>query len=197
MMKMLKYTFMAITMMIFMASCSNTPAPEDIVRGYLDSHNRHDIEKALSYYHENASFHVQGQPPITDLRKLEAWDAAISSNLVYESWEVKGDIMIVGTIIEKNNWFSHAGIAEIVYKPGTKITLKDGKIYRIEVATMTGASLSALNTMFEDFFQWTYENYPEKLNELMPGGIFDYNEKNAATWFHLMDAWQMTQEASQ
>jgi hypothetical protein len=179
-------------LVVFAASCSKKIDNEKILKAYLKSHNTHNIESEISLFHKDATFVMYKQQPITDIRKLVTWDASIKSNLNYKSWEVKGDTIIVGKIVEKNNWFSHAGIPKIIYKPGTRFVFKDGKIFEIRVSEMTEESVIAVNDMFSQFMNWAFEHYPEKLNELMPNGQFDFSIKKAETWFKLMDEWQLS-----
>ena len=189
-MKITKTSLSTMVIFLFLIACSAKTDIEETMIAYLQSHNNHDVEKTLSYFHENASFQMMDQPPILDIRKMEAWDAAIASNLIYESWEVHGDTIIVGTIIERNNWFSHAGIKRIVYRPGTRLIFKEGKIFKITVAAMTEESINDLSDMFNAFFLWASENHPEEMQQLMPGGQFEFSEQKASLWFQLLDEWQ-------
>lgn len=183
------FTLILFPVLIFF-SCSGPTGPQEVVTGYLNAHNRNDIEAVMNYYHDDAVLIIPGQPPIDDIRKAEAWDAAINSKLEYSSWDVRGDTVVIGKITEKNNWFKRAGIKSIEYEPGSKMVVTNGKISEVIMAPITPESLEALNQMYEGFLTWMNENHPEKLEELMPGGELIVSEEMALQWFALLDEWQ-------
>ena len=187
----MRQLFVAISAsLLLFIGCSKKNNPGDILTSYLDSHNSHDVEATMQLFHEEARFTMPGRPPITDIRKMESWDAAISSNLNYESWEVRGDTLVIGRITERNNWFSKAGIPVVEYNPGSEIILRDGKIYEIRMAEMTEESQRAIGEMFSSFFTWAEINRPEELARLMPQGQIVMSENMAKEWFLLLDLWQ-------
>lgn len=140
--------------------------------------------------HENARIIMPGRPPITDFRKMEAWDASISSSLEYESWQVDNDTIRVGKIRERNNWFSKAGIPQVEYEPGTRIIFREGKIYEIQFSEMTRKSQSEMANVYQAFILWLQDSRPEELQKLMRNGELVLNEEVAKDWFLLLDQWQ-------
>lgn len=177
--------------LIIFAACSNDPSNEEVLKQYLSSHNKHNLEKTLSLYHENARLLIPGQPPMDNIKTIEAWDAAIKSKLTFDGWEVRGDTIEIGKIIERNNWFQKAGISQIEYLPGTLFIFREGKIYEVREAAMTVESQDALREMFRSFLGWAYENKPNTIRKLMPNNQFNFTEENADEWFFLMDEWQL------
>lgn len=171
-------------------SCSGPVGPGEVIEGYLKAHNANNVENVMNWFHEDATLHIPGQPPIPDIRKAEAWDAAINSRLEYEDWDIHGDTVVIGRITERNNWFAKAGIPMIEYQPGTRIIVRDGKISRVEMSQLTAESMQAMNRMYESFFTWLNQTYPGKLSELMPSGELDVSEDMASKWFELLDEWQ-------
>ena len=187
----MRYSVLSIAVIIILVlACSKKKSNEDILKSYLESHNRNDVEAVMENLHENARITMPGRPPITDVRKMEAWDASISSNLEYDSWQVNGDTIVVGKIFERNNWFSKAGIAGVEYEPGTKIIFKDEKILEIRTAEMTRKSQNELANVYQSFILWVQDSRPEELQKLMRNGELVLNEEVAKDWFLLLDQWQ-------
>lgn len=184
--------FMLFALVAIMAACSSRMSNEEVLQEYLNRHNAHDIDATLELFHEDARIILPDQPPMNEIRKMEAWDAAISSNLYYENWEVDEDTIFVGRIVEKNNWFRRAGISQIEYQPGTRFVFRDGKILEIRTAGMTEESQAALEEMFRAFMQWAFENRPNRVRKLMPNNEFSFSVDNAEEWFLLLDEWQRT-----
>jgi hypothetical protein len=180
------YSLFLLALLYSCASVDN----QEILLEYIENHNAHEVDKTMDLFHDDAKLYLPGQPPIAEIRTVEAWDAAIGGESTYSNWRVNGDTIVIGTIIESNKWFKRAGIEKVEYRPGTKFIFKDGKIYEIWLTEMTLESQSEVAQMFGSFIEWAKENRPAKVRYLMPQGKFDLREEKARDWFLLMDEWQ-------
>lgn len=182
------FSIAAIILLLF--ACSKRKSNEEVLKAYLESHNKNDVEAVMENLDENARYTMPGRPPINNVRKAEAWDASISSFLDYDSWQVNGDTIVVGKIFERNNWFSKAGLPGVEYEPGTKVIFKAGKIFEIRSAEMTQKSQNELADVYQSFILWVQNTRPEELQKLMKNGELVLNEEVAKDWFLLLDQWQ-------
>jgi hypothetical protein len=181
---------MASLLIAGLYSCSSGSSHEETLLSYLESHNKHDIEAAMEYFHPDARIIMPGRPVLREIRKLEAWDAAIKSKQFFDSYEVNGDTIRVGKIVEKNNWFSRGGIEQVVYEPGTLYIFREGKIFEVRITEMTPESQEAIGQMYGQFLDWAYQNRRPEISRLMPGGEFAFDQSNAKECFLLLDEWQ-------
>jgi hypothetical protein len=185
-----RYTALVIIVLFAFSACNSTMSNEEVLKAYIERHNNHDIEGVVELFHPRAVVELPGRPPLNEIRKIEAWDAAVQSRKMYESWEVQGDTIIIGTIIERNNWYSHGGIRQVEYQPGSMFIFREGKIFKIRSSDMTVESQQLIQDMFRNFLAWAQENKPGELARLMPNGAINLEEGNSKEWFLLMDEWQ-------
>jgi hypothetical protein len=186
-----RITFISIAVILIFSSCSRVDNSEVFI-AYIKHHNAHEVDETMKLFHEDAKLYLPGQPPISDIRKVEAWDAAIGGQSDYGSWQVSGDTIKVGTIIERNRWFKRANIDKVEYRPGSRFIFQDGKIIEIRLTEMTIESQAEVANMFQEFITWAQQERPSMVRQLMPNGKFDLSEEKAKDWFLLMDQWQQS-----
>jgi ketosteroid isomerase-like protein len=80
--------------------------PIEQMQAYLEAHNRHDIEAAMSFYTQDARFELVGEwvkvgkETIRD--ELEEWDAATNNHLTFYDFQI-GPEQVVFRAIEQSD----------------------------------------------------------------------------------------------
>jgi len=166
----------------------------DVLVQYLELRNAHKVDQIMELYHNDAVLYIPGQDPITDIRQIEAWDAAIGCKTRFSDWMIAEDTIVVGRIVEKNRWFIKGGVSEVEYLPGSRYIFRDGKIIEVRLTEMILKSQQDVGTMFSELMEWAQKNRPVVLQGLMPEGLFDLNESNVDDWFQLLDDWQKSKK---
>lgn len=89
----------------------------DLVKSYLETHNAHDIDRAVSLLSEDVIFETVGvwiKRGQDKVRELEEWDAALGSSLAFTGLAAEGN-QVKCQATERNAWFRLAGIDEVYY----------------------------------------------------------------------------------
>ncbi len=170
--------------------CLNcSPNLNSVVLEYLGSHNKHNIEKELSYLTEDIIFeavNIWTKEGKEQIRNLAEYDAAINSELISYDFKISNDTVIC-KVIEKNDWFRLVGIDSVEYEYSYFIIV-DGLISKI-VAKLTPHSTELISSKLQSIIKWASKNKPELLNELMPKGEFLYTKESAIKWLTLLKDW--------
>jgi hypothetical protein len=180
-------TTIIIILSLFTISCTQNSLK--LVKTLEKLHNLHDIEGAMSLYHNEIEFEIIGtwiKSGKEEIRELEEWDRALNSNLKFESIYVKGDSVFC-KVIEKNDWFKAVGIQQIVHDP-TIFVVSNGLIKKIianpkkEVGEQIGAIIGSI-------YSWSNITNDNTINELIKDGEFIYSEESAKKWLKLLKKW--------
>jgi ketosteroid isomerase-like protein len=175
------------------AGCGSSGSRIDRVRGYLDAHNRGDVDGALAFLSEDAFFDVPGQMRFQGrgpIRNLEEWDAALNGRLTLSGFTVRGDTVIAASASEFNDLFDRLGVGEIDYAPGVRFVVKKGLITRVFPSIPDSASQARIRKAFAGFLTWGMPRHPQEIRGLLPGGKFAYSKANAAKWIELVREWK-------
>ena len=159
---------------------------ESVVQSYFEAHNRHEIDKVLSFCHPDIVFDLENtwvKYGHEEIRQLEEWDSTLNSQRILEITRVRPD-SIFSRVIERNDWFKAAGIEEVVHDQVLFIIEKD-KIRRIEARPSARTAQELLSVM-GSLVQWSQITGDSTLFSLMEGGEFVYSEEAALQWLDLL-----------
>ena len=163
---------------------------KEIVQGYLEAHNAHDVERALSYFSPNIRFMMSGlwtREGLDELRALEAWDAALNSQLAFDDLKIRrGRMDCRGR--EANDWYQIVGIEQVDYD-SIKFEFQDGKIIHIR-AKMSPKSERAVDRAMNEVVGWALAAAPDEVKALVRRGKFLYGPEQAVRWMDLLKRWQ-------
>lgn len=161
------------------------------VQAYLEAHNRHDVEAAMSFYTEDARFELVGEwvkvGKETIRGELEEWDAATNNHLTFYDLKVGPD-RAVFKAIERNDWFHELGIEEFHYDSCTMVFRK-GLIAEVK-AHAAAESEKTFAQKWQAFLNWASEERSDALARLMPGGVFTQRKESVPTWLDLLREWR-------
>jgi hypothetical protein len=180
---------------VFIAFCScNKTSSGDLVKSYIDAHNKHDIIEAMSYFDEDIEFELQGvweKTGLENVRSLEVWDSTLNSHLKLESIRISGDTVFC-KVIENNDWFRNIDVVDITHNPTIFIVEQD-KIKKI-IAVPSEELGTKIDNAMGSIMEWSQQNKDSTLFELLPNGEFIYSEESAKKWINLFNSWKMTRE---
>lgn len=185
----MKTNILFILSLAIIISCTEVEQKQT-VESYLAAHNSHDIEKAMSYYDENAVFELKGvwvKQGLTEMRLLEEFDASMNSHLELKSITAKVDSVFC-KLIEKNDWLENLGITELVHDPVIMI-VNQGKIKRI-IAHPSQENMNEINAAIGSVYEWSKINQDSTVHELIINNQFIYGNKTANKWRDLFKRMQ-------
>lgn len=187
-----KQFFFVIGFLIF-TSCTHDEAQET-VKAYIEAHNKHDVKKEVSFYHQDIVFELKNtwtKQGVEEMESLAVWDSTINSNLKLESFHVKGDSVLC-KIIENNDWFSEVNIKDLVHDP-TIFLVENGKIKKI-VAVPSEETGKKIQQTIGSIMQWSQKKNDSTIHKLIPNGQFIYSSDAALKWMVLFKKWKTEQE---
>jgi hypothetical protein len=164
------------------------PAKPDltkITRDCFQVMKKHDIEKLLAFYTDDAVFEIDDTKIAgkEQLRDLFEFDAVNQSQVDILDLKIDGTTVVLRTS-EINESFRLLGIQADFAK--ATVTFRDSLIERVKIEeTPEGQEL--FTSKFEPFSTWVSERYPEDFNKLMTGG---YNAENAKLMLSLLKEWR-------
>ena len=180
-------SIVAILMCLALLSCADKQNDEDIIKSYMDAHNAHDIEKALSFIDEDVVFDLKGvwvKEGKAAMKTLEKWDSTLNSNLRLESVTKKADTLFC-KVVENNDWFGAIGISDLVHDP-VVFLLKDDKISQI-IAYPSQETGQQIEAAVGSLFQWSAQVQDSTIHELIIDGQFIYSSEAANKWMELFE----------
>ena len=187
-----KQFFIIISFLIF-TSCTRHEAHET-VEAYIEAHNKHDVKKELSFYHQDIVFELKNtwtKQGVEEMESLALWDSTINSNLKLESFSIKGDSVLC-KIIENNDWFSEVNIKDLVHDP-TIFLVENGKIKKI-IAFPSEETVGKIQGAIGSIMQWSQEKNDSTIHKLVPNGQLVYSSDSAIKWMILFNKWKAEQE---
>jgi len=161
------------------------PALAKITRDCYQIMKKHDIEKLLTFYADDAVFEM-GDMKFAgkeQLRDLFEFDAVNQSQVDILDLKVDGMTVVLRTS-EINESFRLLGIQADFAK--AMVTFRDSLIARVKIES-TPESQELFMGKFEPFSTWVSERHPEDFNRLMSGG---YNAENAKLLLALLKEWR-------
>ena len=184
--------YIFISVLIF-TSCTHDEAHET-VKAYIEAHNKHDVKKELSFYHQDIVFELKNtwtKQGVEEMESLALWDSTINSNLKLESYHIKGDSVLC-KIIENNDWFSEVNIKDLVHDP-TIFIVENGKIKKL-VAFPSEETGKKIQQAIGSIMQWSQEKNDSTIHKLIHNGQFIYSSDSALKWMILFKKWKTEQE---
>lgn len=171
-------------------SCSSPQTPQDVVRAYIDAHNRHDVTKAMSFMSDEIQFEMSSgwiRYGKDQIRQLQEWDSATAGTLNVSELTALGDT-ISCRLTEQNDWFRLLGIDTIHYD-SARFIFHEGSIIAIR-AIINDQSVHMIQNAFIAMRNWARTERPEALDMLMPKGDFIYDAALAEPWLTLLREWR-------
>jgi hypothetical protein len=163
---------------------------KEIVLAYLEAHNAHDIERALSVLSPEIRFMMVGlwtREGLDEMRALEDWDAALKSQLAFDDLKVRqGRMDCRGR--ETNDWYQVVGIERVDYD-SIKFEFHDGKISHIR-AKLAPKSERDVDRAMNEVIRWALEAAPTEVGTIVRRGTFRYGQDQAVRWMDLLEKWR-------
>ena len=160
---------------------------EEILKSYMEAHNAHDIEQALSFVDDDIVFDLKGvwvKEGKAAMKTLEKWDSTLNSNLSLESVSLKADTLFC-KVVENNDWFKAVGITDLVHDPVAFI-IKDDQIKNI-VAYPSQETGKKIESAVGSIYQWSAQVKDSTIHELIIDGQFIYSSEAANKWLELFE----------
>ena len=182
--------------LLVLSSCSSSPELKDSVRAYEDAYNSHNLEEVVSQFTNNPTFEIKGQFILKGkqaLRDLVAYDIALDIHMSIGNMKTAGDT-VYAHLTETNNWLQVAGIGEAHYL--IEFVFRDGAIER-EVGTPTPETETAFQDVLRPLMAWAEREAPDRLEEMMPNGEFEYTAENAERTLALLEDWRRSVDEEQ
>lgn len=171
---------------ILLIACSEKENTE-LIQSYFEVHNSHDVEKALSYFSEEAVFELKGvwtKKGLTDLRGLEEFDAVMNSHLELRETKPSGDTVHC-RIVENNDWFGAVGITDLIHDP-TVFVFEGNKIRHI-IAYPDQETGKKIEAAIGRIFEWSQKTGDSAVYGLLPKGEFIYSTEAGHKWKGLFE----------
>ena len=150
-----------------------------LVDAYIKAHNAPQPEETLSFYHQDAQFHLSMGRGIVrgigDIARLEYFDAAAGSTLYPQQMTARreADLWIVslGYVIEYSDVFAAMGL-KIVLADGLDdaFVLEGGKIRSIVQPELKPACMQAMGTGFALLIDWLKDSDDPRRDVLLGDG---------------------------
>lgn len=182
-----KYLVLIALLVTLLPGYSQSPVA--LIRAYEKAHNAHDVERSLDFYNDTVAYELSGvwvKKGKDQIRELEEWDAALNSNLKFESIAVHKDSLFC-MVVEKNDWFKAVGIDQLVHNP-TVFIVKDGSIHKI-IATPSAEDRRKIDTSINSIFDWSLEVNDSSVFGLIQNEEFIYSNQSAKQWLTLFKKW--------
>ncbi|MCC5869906.1 MAG: hypothetical protein JJU27_15490 [Gammaproteobacteria bacterium] len=170
-----------------------------LIDAYIKAHNAHEPEETLSFYHQDAQFHlsmgrgvVEG---IDDIARLEYFDAAAGSTLYPQQVTARreGEMWIVslGYVIEYSDVFAAMGL-KIVLAEGLDyaFVLEGGKIRSIVQPELKPACMQAMGTGFALLVDWLKDSDDPRRDVLLRDGSLYLTGDTAPILIQAVNDWR-------
>ena len=177
----------AVLVVVLLGGCvvSN---PGETVIAYLQVHNTHDVDSAMMFWADSASYRVVpdfSTAGINNIREVEAWNAALHSELTGSGYQVKGDTVWF-TMTEKNDWYEAAGLEVHTYTD-VRVVARQGKMVNFLITRdpQLGREEGELTA---HVLEWArLHGYQEDLVILAPEGTFVRTPESAPVFVRLTE----------
>ena len=168
------------------------------MQAYLEAHNRHDVEAAMSFYVEDARFELVGEwvkvGKETIRGELEEWDAVTNNHLTFYDIKVSPDRADFQAI-ERDDWSRELGIEEFHYD-SCSMVFRGGLIAEVR-AHAAAESEKAFAQKWQAFLDWASKERGDALARLMPGGEFIQRKEIVPAWLDLLREWRASRKVRQ
>lgn len=158
------------------------------------AHNRHDIEKELSFYADDARFESVGawsKEGKAELRKILELDVLLNSRAEFTDFRVEGQTVICKAT-EHNDMMRLLGIASMSHEYA-QFTFQKGLIREMRVK-VSAESLRDEERQFGLFEKWASVNRPQELEAWKNTNPADINKDKITQWLSLLREWHKATE---
>lgn len=166
----------------------------NLVKGYLEAHNSHNIDAVMALYSDNIKYIEEGiseRSGKSVLRSKEEWDAAVNATLEVTQMKVSGNT-VTGKATEFSDWYEAADISEVHYD---SITFKfEGNLISEITVVYSEETNTLIGRVFLSFLNWTSYFHADDLKKLKPEGTFIYTPDLAPLWLKLLKEWHASGE---
>lgn len=184
-----KWVLCSLLLAVISLACSRAPNLKQLIQEMTEVHNRHDVEKELSYWTADGVLALEGEKPAVGkavLRNVFSCDSALNSEIHFQGFTVRGDTAIVNSLVERNDFFRLAGLPEVHYVPGTRITFSKGLIERIEIPYIVPEDWRILDEWSSGLMQWLRAVHPELADAFSQStDLTNHNAEAAHLWTKL------------
>jgi len=170
-----------------------------LVDAYIKAHNAHQPEETLSFYHQDARFHLSMGRGIVhgveDIARLEYFDAAAGSTLYPQQVSARREdelwIVSLGYVIEYSDVFAAMGL-KIVLADGLDyaFVLEGGKIRSIVQPELKPACMQAMGTGFALLIEWLKDSDDPRRDVLLNDGSLHLTGDTAAILIQAVTDWR-------
>ena len=188
----------ALSIALFILSCSFKPSPKKVVEDYVRAYNTHRVDDIMALYSDDILFEITGfglsVSGKESVKGIAEYDSVLNTILTLSDISVNGDTVFC-SLTENNDWCKAAEIPAAYY-PKTTFIVKNYKISQIH-AEIADSSLENFEGVLDYFVHWGNENYPDKMRRMAPDGIFIYNAENGETMVSMLREWKAATKQEQ
>lgn len=173
-----------IMLIIITVSC--TSKLDDKIKQLEESHNKHEIDKVLSLYKDDAKFILVGAWVAEGKDKLRErfnWDFSINGSLKFIDYQTIKDT-VTCKIEERNDFFRLLDI-DVVKYDYAKFIFEDRLIKEVK-AKLNQDSKDMIDNAFSSFILWASSERPEELETLKSNGNFIFTKENSKNWLDIL-----------
>jgi hypothetical protein len=188
-------TFIAVslglTVFAALLACSRESSKRAVIEVYEQTFNAHRVDSLLALFSADAEVEFAGMGPVLTGKSMIAdkarYDSVLAAHIKIDIDHINRDT-VFATAVETDKWLSRAGLPPSVYSP-IMFVISGGKITDLQ-AELTDSSVTAINHVMQGLIPWAQANEPDKLNQLIPQGVFSYGIKSANLSLELLKDWQ-------
>ncbi len=181
-----------LSVALSLQACSG-PTPSPVVDGFLKAYNDHDWSAAAAFLAEDVTFEGPDHDPIVGAAKVTSrlsWGTTLGSVWTLDDWHVSGDTARAAAMVERSEALRLMGVDEVHHEPGSMFVTQGGRVVHVIVSARVPASEAAVQEAMEAFVPWARHEYRHRLERILPGEEFDYQERRAADWLSLLAEWR-------
>jgi hypothetical protein len=177
-------------------ACGRKPDLGNQIQLWINSHNRHNVTEALTFYADDAtlSYGIDTIKGKNAYRDLFDYDSVMNDILSMKDFIIHEDTVIVNTITEQWDFGRVGGIIELNYLPGTKITFKNGLIHAIDLCQFVQSDQDSLNLLVSKILDWISVKYPDSTQSFIESNrLINHNTKTAQMHMRLLKEYLVSQ----
>jgi len=177
-----------LLLLIIFTSC--TSKLEDKIKLLEEKHNKHEIDKVVSLYADDAKFVLVGGWVAKGKDKLIErfnWDFAINGSLKFYDYKTINDTVIC-KVEERNDFFQMLDI-DVVKYDYSKFIFEDNIIKEVR-AKLNQESNDLIENSMSSFIFWVSSEKPDELDSLKLNGNFLFTSEKSEKWLKLLKAYK-------
>lgn len=168
---------------VLLSSCG--PKPKEILTGYEQAYNKHDISKILSYYSDNVVLDISILSQLkgkADLANYARYDSVMNTQIKISDI-ANSDDKTMFVMYLTNDMYRTIGIDTAKYS--MIFTIDGGKITKMS-GTTTRETDQKIQDFSQKFMLWAAREKLDELNRMMPNGKFMYTPENAKEYMSMI-----------